>query len=135
MPLRVHSGLKHRVSTVKAFEHQIHHVQWCSYISSIIAVHGLGAHRDYAWLHKKDPAKGIINDVNWLKDLLPETLQASKSPIQPRIFCFNYDSRWLGGEVSKQRIMAFANQLLDATQVARNQVSRIRIFIYLLRIV
>jgi hypothetical protein len=77
-------------------------------------VHGLGAHRDYAWLRKKDASIQLENDVNWLKDLLPATLRARNPGVLARVFCYNYDSRWLGKDLAKRRLADIANRLLDA---------------------
>jgi hypothetical protein len=76
---------------------------------SIIAVHGLGANPDFAWIRKKQPEEGQPEDINWLETLLSHSLPAS------RIQCFNYDSRWLGNNLPKQSFINIAEQLLDAT--------------------
>lgn len=76
---------------------------------SIVAVHGLGANSDFAWVRKKRPEEGQFEDVNWLEILLPQSIPAS------RIRCFNYDSRWVGNNLPKQTLVDIARQLLDAT--------------------
>jgi len=51
--------------------------------------------------------------VNWLKDILPLTFSAAAPRIHARIFCYNYDTRWLGTETCTQRLTTLANNLLD----------------------
>lgn len=80
---------------------------------SIIAVHGLGAHPDHAWVRHKVPKDGKEVDVRWLTDLLPETLQDYTPSIRARIFCFNYQSAWLGSKLTKNRLENIAVRLLD----------------------
>lgn len=77
-------------------------------IHSVIAVHGLGANPDFAWVRKKNPEEGQFEDVNWLETLLPQLLPVS------RIRCFNYDSTWVGRKVPRQSFVNIARQLLDA---------------------
>ncbi|KAI9698517.1 MAG: hypothetical protein M1836_004098 [Candelina mexicana] len=74
----------------------------------IIALHGLGANSNYAWLRKKNVAEGQHEDVNWLSQLLPNAIPSA------RIRCFDYDSRWIGQDLPKQRLTLIAEQLLDA---------------------
>lgn len=52
-------------------------------------------------------------DVRWLTDLLPETLKNHQPCICARIFCFNYQSAWLGKITSKNRLDDIAQRLLD----------------------
>ncbi len=75
-------------------------------------------------MRKADPSVGVYTDVNWLKDLLPATLRASSPGIVSRVFCFNYTSRWLGRELSKQRLTLIANHLLDDIDKLRRSVYR-----------
>ena len=89
---------------------------------SIIAVHGLGAHPDHAWVRHKNAAEGIKNDVHWLTDLLPETLRQHRPSIYLRIFCYNYSSAWFGKSLSKNRLKTVANRLLDDIHNVRLQV-------------
>jgi len=95
-------------------------------VSSIIAVHGLGANPEHAWLRHRDEAKNIEADVRWLIDLLPETLRAEEPRILPRIFCFNYQSAWLGSRLSKNRLENVAERLLDELYHTRMKVSQAR---------
>jgi hypothetical protein len=70
----------------------------------IIAVHGLGATADFAWIRKTDNGT-----VNWLSDplMLPSQLPNS------RVFTFNYESKWIL-EAPRQRRTLCAIQLLTA---------------------
>jgi len=101
--------------------HIVSFAQMC--VSSIIAVHGLGANPEHAWVRHRDEAKNIKADVRWLVDLLPETLRAEEPRILPRIFCFNYQSAWLGSCLSKNRLENVAERLLDELYHARLKVS------------
>ena len=67
--------------------------------TSVIAVHGIGAHPDRTW---------TVGDVNWLKDhrMLPRVIPNS------RILRFGYESQWLGKEAIQQRLPLVADQLL-----------------------
>ncbi|KAL9134421.1 MAG: hypothetical protein Q9175_004391 [Cornicularia normoerica] len=81
----------------------------------IVAVHGLGASPDWAWIRKvKDGDKEV--HVNWLKDdnMLPTKLPDS------RIMTFNYESKWLLG-APKQRRSLCAIQLLTALDNKRKE--------------
>lgn len=88
----------------------------------MIAVHGLGAHRDFAWLRKKDASNHLNKDVNWLTDLLPDTLRKGNPSVRARIFCYNYDSKWLGPDLSKERLTNIANNMIDAIDRERREV-------------
>jgi len=96
----------------------------CSHaiFGSIIAVHGLGANKDYAWLKKKDLPRGITKDVNWLKSLLPVTLRSATPAVRARIFCFNYDSRWLGRDTCTNTLTTTSDGLVDALGRKDHQV-------------
>jgi hypothetical protein len=76
-------------------------------------VHGLGAHPDHAWVRHKDITSGLEKDVRWLTDLLPQTFRDYQPSISARIFCFNYQSAWLGPQLSKNRLEGVARRLLD----------------------
>ncbi|KAF6238425.1 hypothetical protein HO173_003392 [Letharia columbiana] len=79
----------------------------------IIAVHGLGANPDHAWVRHKDIHYGQDKDVRWLTDLLPKTFRDFQPSISARIFCFNYQSAWLGPQLSRNRLESVATRLLD----------------------
>jgi len=89
---------------------------------SIIAAHGLGANKDYAWLQKKDEPRGITQKVNWLKSLLPVTLRSANPAVRARIFCYNYDSRWLGKDTCTNTLTTISDGLVDALNRKDHQV-------------
>ena len=76
-------------------------------------MHGLGANPDHAWVRHKDIHKGPERDVRWLTDLLPKTFRDYQPSISARIFCFNYQSAWLGPQLSRNRLESVATRLLD----------------------
>ena len=87
---------------------------------SIVAIHGLGASPEWAWIRKvKDGDRDV--DVNWLKDpdMLPSKLPNS------RIMTFNYESKWFLA-APKQRCSLCAIQLLTALDNRRNEVIFVR---------
>ena len=84
---------------------------------SIVAVHGLGATPDWAWIRK------VVNDdqevlVNWLAD---EEMLPAKLP-NSRIMTFNYESKWLLAAPNQRRYLC-AIQLLTALDNKRNDVT------------
>ena len=88
----------------------------CVVLLSIVAVHGLGASPDWAWIRKvKDGDKEV--HVNWLADenMLPARLPRS------RIMTFNYESKWIFN-APKQRRPLCAIQLLTALDNQRKEV-------------
>ena len=84
---------------------------------SIVAVHGLGATPDWAWIRKvkNDDESEVL--VNWLADqnMLPAKLPNS------RIMSFNYESKWLLGAPMQRRYLC-ADQLLMAIDNKRTEV-------------
>ena len=83
---------------------------------SIVAVHGLGASPEWAWVRKvKDGDREV--HINWLEDsnMLPSKLPNS------RIMTFNYESKWFL-EAPKQRCSLYAIQLLTALDNQRKEV-------------
>ena len=93
---------------------------------SIIAVHGLGANPDHAWVRHKDTSAGLEEDVRWLTDLLPQTLRDYRISISARTFCFNYQSAWLGPQLSRNRLENVAVRLLDDIHNVKDKVGPIR---------
>ena len=81
---------------------------------SIVAVHGLGAHPKWAWIHK-DGEK----EVNWLANLLPKKL--SDDGIEARIGTFGYESRWHTSAPKTRRTLC-AEELLTAISHWRKPV-------------
>ena len=94
--------------------------------TSIIAVHGLGANPDHAWVRHKDTSAGLEEDVRWLTDLLPQTLRDYRISISARIFCFNYHSAWFGSQLSRNRLEKVAVKLLDDIHNVRDKVGPVR---------
>lgn len=92
--------------------------------SSIVAVHGLGANPNFAWVRRTENAKGVNVEVTWLTDLLPQTLQAHQPSIYTRIFCFNYQSAWLGPKLSRNRLANLGRRLLDDIHHTKIKVCR-----------
>ncbi|KAK0510326.1 hypothetical protein JMJ35_007720 [Cladonia borealis] len=81
----------------------------------IVAVHGLGATPDWAWIRKVEDGNKEVH-VNWLmdQDMLPAKLPNS------RIMTFNYESKWLLA-APKQRRSLCAIQLLTALDNKRKE--------------
>lgn len=79
--------------------------------SSIVAIHGIGAHPDDTWCKKLD-AGGY---VNWLSDLnmLPKVVP------QTRIMRYGYESQWFGDETIQLKTSTVAQRLLQSLQRER----------------
>jgi hypothetical protein len=85
-------------------------------LASIVAVHGLGANPEWAWVWKVNGAHDQhMRTVNWLQDLLPEKIPYA------RILTFNYESKW-HNDAPKQRRTLCADQLLIALHSQRIEV-------------
>lgn len=90
---------------------------------SIVAVHGLGANPDYAWvwLPKNNPvgATGYPDKpFNWLEKLLPQELAC-------RVMTFNYNSNWFLN-APQLRVSSISDCLLESLQILRKEVSLVR---------
>lgn len=84
--------------------------------SSIIAVHGIGAHPDDAWSKEADLGEdGKRRWVNWLKD---ESMLPSAVP-NARIMRYGYESQWFGDSVIHTKVTDVARRLLRALQRLR----------------
>lgn len=97
---------------------------------SIVAVHGLGANPDYAWvwLPKNNPANchGYPDKpFNWLEKLLPDEL--SKAKMSCRVLTYNYDSAWILGHVPQQRLSNISDILLETLRKIRDTVGSVEI--------
>jgi hypothetical protein len=93
--------------------------------SSIVAVHGLAANPDYAWVWQpRNNPVGISGypqqHYNWLKELLP--IKLSSAGISCRVMTFNYDSRWFMN-APQQRLSNISDSLLDSLRNKRGKVS------------
>lgn len=91
---------------------------------SIVAVHGLGANPDYAWvwLPKNNPPDNPSypsKPLNWLSDLLPSKLLSSRLPC--RVMAFNYDSKWFL-KAPQQRLSNISDNLLNSLRNNREEV-------------
>lgn len=92
---------------------------------SIVAVHGLAANPDYAWVWqpKNNPADGCgypTEHFNWLKHLLPaELLLSTQSSC--RVMTFNYESKWLIN-APQQRLSNISDKLLVSLRNKREKV-------------
>ena len=89
---------------------------------SIVAVHGLGANPRSAWTYKPNSPPnssywfgrsshlGACSEeaAHWLKDFLPEKIPCA------RIFCFEYESKWLGCGLPEPSLPALGEGLLEA---------------------
>jgi hypothetical protein len=75
-------------------------------IQSIVAVHGLNGHREKTWTSK--------DNVNWLKDLLPEKIPNA------RIFSWGYDANtYSKSHVTVQYLYDHATTLISDLSLER----------------
>lgn len=91
---------------------------------SIVAVHGLGANPDYAWvwLPKNNPVNshGYPDEpFNWLEKLLPTEM--SKAEQSCRVLTYNYDSAWIS-DAPQQRLSNISDILLETLRNKRDTV-------------
>jgi hypothetical protein len=90
-----------------------------SQFNSIVALHGLGARPEYAWvwLPKNNPPGRNTPDqpYNWLKHLLPTELCC-------RVLAFNYESRW-HRDAPQQRLPSISDTLLNALRSKREDTN------------
>ena len=86
----------------------------CADWSSIVAVHGIGAHPDDSWC-KNVGTKESPRWVNWLEEesMLPAV--ASNA----RIMRYGYQSQWFGEGAMRQKASTVAQRLLLALQRKR----------------
>lgn len=84
---------------------------------SIIAVQGLGASPYYTWVEKVTKAGGMVEEVMWLRDLLPEFVPNA------RIATFSYRSDWYTYKKGvKTSIRELGEQLLAAVHHDRLRI-------------
>ena len=85
-------------------------------VCDIVAVHGLGATPEWAWVSKD--RSGPDPRINWLKDhrMLPHQVPDS------RIMTFNYESKGLHPQAVKAKLSDCANSLLNALKNDREEV-------------
>ncbi|KAK3317734.1 hypothetical protein B0T19DRAFT_296963 [Cercophora scortea] len=89
----------------------------------VVAVHGLGANPDYAWVWnpKNNPpgSGGYPSEwFNWLKQLLPTELSC-------RVMTFNYDSKWFM-DAPQQRLSSISDNLIRSLQAKREEDDKTR---------
>jgi len=85
----------------------------------VVAVHGIGAAPDWAWVAQETKMKEVVLDgtkearevvrtINWLEapNMLPKAIPRA------RIMRFGYESQWFGDAAVKQRLPTVANTLL-----------------------
>ena len=99
---------------------------------SIVAVHGLGAIPDWAWIWKREATMSEEEiHINWLRDedILPSKITHA------RIMTFSYESTW-HKDAPRQWQSFCVNQLLTALDNQRKQVSanNISILTWLIRL-
>jgi hypothetical protein len=75
--------------------------------SSIVAIHGLGAHPDDSWCVNAGTGESP-RWVNWLKE---ETMLPAVAP-NARIMRYGYQSQWFGREMMQQSVSSVAERLL-----------------------
>lgn len=100
----------------------------------MVAVHGIGADPDWAWVAQETKMKEVILDgskeamevvrtINWLQtpNMLPKAIPKA------RIMRFGYESQWFGDAAVKQRLPTVANTLLKFLVMER-KVSLSRVY-------
>jgi hypothetical protein len=75
--------------------------------SSIVAIHGLGAHPDDSWCANAG-TKESPQWVNWLEE---ERMLPAVAP-NARIMRYGYQSQWFGQEMMQQSVSSVADRLL-----------------------
>jgi hypothetical protein len=75
--------------------------------SSIVAIHGLGAHPDDSWCTNAG-TKESPRWVNWLEE---ESMLPAVAP-NARIMRYGYQSQWFGKEMMQQSVSTVAERLL-----------------------
>ncbi|TXC01070.1 hypothetical protein FocTR4_00009367 [Fusarium oxysporum f. sp. cubense] len=89
----------------------------------IVAVHGLAANPDYAWVWQpKNNPPGCpgypTKHFNWLGELLP--LELSSKQVSCRVMTFNYDSKWFMN-APQQRLSNISDKLLASLRNMRDK--------------
>ena len=83
-------------------------------LSSIVAIHGLGAHPDDSWC-KNAGTRESPRWVNWLEE---ESMLPAVAP-NARIMQYGYQSQWFGKETMGQSVSTVAERLLRALERTR----------------
>jgi hypothetical protein len=76
-------------------------------LSSIVAIHGLGAHPDDSWCANVGTGESP-QWVNWLEE---ESMLPAVAP-NARIMRYGYQSQWFGKEIMQQSVSTVAERLL-----------------------
>jgi hypothetical protein len=83
-------------------------------LSSIVAVHGLGAHPDDSWCANA----GTGESPRWINWLEEESMLPAVAP-NARIMRYGYQSQWFGKEMMQQSVSTVAERLLRALKRTR----------------
>jgi hypothetical protein len=75
--------------------------------SSIVVVHGLGAHPDDSWCANA----GTRESPRWVNWLEEESMLPAVAP-NARIMRYGYQSQWFGKEIMQQSVSTVAERLL-----------------------
>jgi hypothetical protein len=86
--------------------------------SSIVAIHGLGAHPDDSWCAKVDTKEGTEGSPRWVNWLEDESMLSAVAP-NARIMRYGYKSQWFGKEMTQQNVSTVADRLLRALKRTR----------------
>ncbi|KAI9777255.1 MAG: hypothetical protein M1839_008985 [Geoglossum umbratile] len=86
----------------------------------ILAVHGLMGHGYNSWVHLRGTSKNPV-EVMWLKDILPEILEAKK--VYPRIMIYGYRSN-IFVNTNAAKIDEPATNLYNCLNAARQDTTR-----------
>ena len=82
--------------------------------SSIVALHGLGAHPDDSWCANA----GTKESPQWVNWLIEERMLPAVAP-NARIMRYGYQSQWFGKEMMQQSVPTVAERLLRALKRTR----------------
>jgi hypothetical protein len=82
--------------------------------SSIVAIHGLGAHPNDSWCANAGTGESP-RWVNWLEE---ESMLLAVAP-NARIMQYGYQSQWFGKEMMQQSVSTVAERLLRALKRTR----------------
>jgi hypothetical protein len=82
--------------------------------SSIVAIHGLGAHPDDSWCTNA----GTRESPKWVNWLEEESMLPAVVP-NARIMRYGYQSQWFGKEMMQQSVSTVAERLLKALKRTR----------------
>jgi hypothetical protein len=83
-------------------------------LSSIVAIHGLGAHPDESWCANA----GTRESPRWVNWLEEESMLPAVVP-NARIMRYGYQSQWFGKEMMQQSVSTVAERLLRALKRTR----------------